>query len=56
MLFLTKPRGIHLYLNNKKQLEYKKELNNKYSVLQKDGLLLKMEGRYRELFEKVFEH
>ena len=30
------------------------ELNAKYTVLQKDGLPLKMEGRSRELFETLF--
>ena len=30
------------------------ELNTKYTVLQMDGLLLKMEGRSRELFETLF--
>lgn len=30
------------------------ELNTKYTVLQKDGLPLRMEGRSRELFETLF--
>ena len=29
-------------------------LNTKYTVLQKDGLPLRMEGRSRELFETLF--
>ena len=37
-----------------KLLEQMAELNTKYTVLQKDGLLLKMEGRSRELFETLF--
>ena len=38
----------------KKLLEQMAELNTKYTVLQKDGLPLKMEGRSRELFETLF--
>ena len=34
--------------------EQMEELNTKYTVLQKDGLKLKMEGRSRELFETLF--
>ena len=30
------------------------ELNSKYTVLQKNGLPLKMEGRSKELFETLF--
>ena len=37
-----------------KLLEQMAELNTKYTVLQKDGLQLKMEGRSRELFEMLF--
>ena len=37
-----------------KLLEQMAELNTKYTVLQMDGLLLKMEGRSRELFETLF--
>ena len=37
-----------------KLLEQMAELNTKYTVLQKDGLPLKMEGRSRELFETLF--
>ena len=37
-----------------KLLEQMAELNTKYTVLQKDGLQLKMEGRSRELFETLF--
>lgn len=35
-------------------LEQMAELNTKYTVLQKDGLPLRMEGRSRELFETLF--
>ncbi len=38
----------------KKDIEQMAELNTKYTVLQKDGLPLKMEGRSRELFETLF--
>jgi hypothetical protein len=34
-------------------LEQMAELNTKYTVLQKDGLPLRMEGRSRELFETL---
>ena len=37
-----------------KLLEQMAELNTKYTVLQKDGLQLKMERRSRELFETLF--
>ena len=37
-----------------KLLEQMAELNTKYTVLQKAGLPLKMEGRSRELFETLF--
>lgn len=37
-----------------KLLEKMAELNTQYTVLQKDGLPLKMEGRSRELFETLF--
>ena len=37
-----------------KLLEQMAELNTKYTVLQKNGLPLKMEGRSRELFETLF--
>ena len=37
-----------------KLLEQMAELNTKYTVLQKDGLPLRMEGRSRELFETLF--
>ena len=37
-----------------KLLEKMAELNTKYTVLQKDGLPLKMEGRSRELIETLF--
>ena len=37
-----------------KLLEQMAELNTKYTVLKKDGLPLKMEGRSRELFETLF--
>lgn len=37
-----------------KLLEQMAELNTKYTVLQKDGLQLRMEGRSRELFETLF--
>ena len=37
-----------------KLLEQMAELNTKYTVLQKDGLPLKMEGRSRELIETLF--
>ena len=36
-----------------KLLEQMAELNTKYTVLQKDGLPLRMEGRSRELFETL---
>ena len=36
-----------------KLLEKMAELNTQYTVLQKDGLPLKMEGRSRELFETL---
>lgn len=36
-----------------KLLEQMAELNTKYTVLQKDGLPLKIEGRSRELFETL---
>ena len=38
----------------KKLLEQMSELNTKYSILHKDGLPLRMEGRSRELFETLF--
>jgi hypothetical protein len=37
-----------------KLLEQMAVLNTKYTVLQKDGLPLRMEGRSRELFETLF--
>ena len=37
-----------------KLLEQMAELNTKYTVLQEDGLPLKMEGRSRELIETLF--
>ena len=37
-----------------KLLEKMAELNTKYTVLQKDGLPLKMEGHSRELIETLF--
>lgn len=37
-----------------KLLEQMTELNSKYTVLQKNGLPLKMEGRSKELFETLF--
>ena len=37
-----------------KLLEQMAELNTKYTLLQKNGLPLKMEGRSRELFETLF--
>ena len=37
-----------------KLLEQMAELNTKYTVLHKDGLPLRMEGRSRELFETLF--
>ena len=37
-----------------KLLEQVAELNTKYTVLHKDGLPLRMEGRSRELFETLF--
>lgn len=37
-----------------KLLELMAELNTKYTVLQKNGLPLRMEGRSRELFETLF--
>ena len=37
-----------------KRLEQMAVLNTKYTVLQKDGLPLRMEGRSRELFETLF--
>ena len=37
-----------------KLLEQMAVLNSKYTVLQKDGLPLRMEGRSRELFETLF--
>ena len=37
-----------------KLLEQMAELNTKYTVLKKDGLLLKMEGHSRELFGTLF--
>ena len=37
-----------------KLLEQIVELNTKYTVLQKNGLPLRMEGRSRELFETLF--
>lgn len=37
-----------------KMLEQMAELNTKYTVMKKDGLPLKMEGRSRELFETLF--
>ena len=38
----------------KKLLEQMSELNTKYTILHKDGLPLRMEGRSRELFETLF--
>ena len=37
-----------------KLLEQMAELNTKYTLLKKNGLPLKMEGRSRELFETLF--
>ena len=39
---------------DKKLLEQMSELNTKYTILHKDGLPLRKEGRSRELFETLF--